>query len=48
MKARETAFTYGQRELLTQVLDRIVPSDGGLLGAGELGAQLVQLADGIF
>jgi hypothetical protein len=38
VKARKTAFTDGQRELLTQVLDRIVPSDGGLLGAGELGA----------
>ena len=37
MTAAKTVFTDAQRELLTRVLDRIVPAGGGLLGAGELG-----------
>ena len=37
MTAAKNILTDAQRELLTQVLDRIVPADGGLPGAGELG-----------
>jgi hypothetical protein len=37
MTAAKNVLTDAQRELLTQVLDRIVPADGGLPGAGELG-----------
>ena len=37
MTAAKRVFTDLQRELLTRVLDRIVPSGDGLPGAGELG-----------
>lgn len=38
MKAEKKVFTQGQRDLLGQVLDRIVPAGFDLPGAGELGA----------
>ena len=37
MTAAKRVLTDAQRELLTRVLDRIVPAGGGLPGAGELG-----------
>jgi hypothetical protein len=47
MTAAKNILTDAQRELLTQVLDRIVPADGGLPGPGELGvAEFVESAAG--
>ena len=47
MTAAKNVLTDAQRELLTQVLDRIVPADGGLPGAGELGvAEFVESTAG--
>ena len=47
MTAAKTVFTDAQRELLTRVLDRIVPAGGGLPGAGELGVgEFVESAAG--
>ena len=47
MTAAKRVLTDAQRELLTQVLDRIVPADGGLPGAGEIGvAEFVENASG--
>ena len=37
MTDAKRVLTDAQRDLLTQVLDRIVPAGGGLPGAGELG-----------
>ena len=47
MTAAKKVLTDAQRGLLTQVLDRIVPADGGLPGAGEIGvAEFVEGASG--
>ena len=47
MTAAKRVLTDAQRELLTQVLDRIVPADGGLPGAGEIGvAEFVESESG--
>ena len=47
MTAAKRVLTDAQRDLLTQVLDRIVPADGGLPGAGEIGvAEFVEGASG--
>ena len=47
MTAAKRVLTDLQRELLTRVLDRIVPSGDGLPGAGELGvAEFVEGAAG--
>lgn len=47
MTSTKRVLTDAQRELLTQVLDRIVPADGGLPGAGETGvAEFVESASG--
>ena len=37
MTDAKRVLTDAQRDLLTQVLDRVVPAGGGLPGAGELG-----------
>ena len=45
MTAAKRVLTDAQRELLTRVLDRIVPAGDGLPGAGELGvAEFVESA----
>ena len=47
MTAAREVLTDAQRELLTQVLDRIVPAGGGLPGAGEIGvAEFVERVSG--
>ena len=47
MTAAKRVLTDAQRELLTRVLDRIVPAGGGLPGAGELGVgEFVESAAG--
>ena len=47
MTAAKRVLTDAQRELLTQVLDRIVPAGDGLPGAGECGvADFVESASG--
>ena len=40
-----TVFTESQRELLTAVLDRLIPAEGRMPGAGEVG--VVEFVEGV-
>ena len=41
MTARNRVFTNLQRDLLTSVLNRLIPAEGQLPGAGDLGGRLI-------
>ena len=45
MTTDNRVFTNGQRELLSRVLDRLIPPEGPLPGAGELGVN--QFIEGV-